>query len=348
MTDRDRVGRTALAELLETGGLCGARLCTRVAARASKFPTIVQRNIFLEYELSAFPAVAGMGVGFPAGVLEEYAVTNRAFLQGATGLAIQAAMSNDPFAKDHEAYVNARSDRDPDWVEYDVSGDEIEKTPFVFFRSPSRHRTIRSRSQINQVCQLLAVAPSAEFAILLRALVDSGPIVLYRVGVAHHRGPGWRRLLISHLCKSATLLALTWIGSIEFARVIEASEAFYGTRADAPGALYSLSLDVNGGQLSALDVECPYLFRVKSSSHRSEPFRAYLDLLVSTGHIDVNAAHWLSHFCTRTIDSGDRKSALSVSVHHLKHRLMGEPRGRAKAYLHLEALRGAASGAHEA
>jgi len=330
---------TILTDLLERSGLFESDLATQAGKLSGQFPAAVERNIFLEFELREDPVPAGFGLGFPAGILDHYAATNHWFLQSPTGRAIEDAMSEDPFAADHLVHLNLFNDPDPDWIEYDVIGDRLEPSPFVFFRLPSRFRTISTSQQARALGELLpSNPPSSEFIGLLDALLANGPVVIYRVGVSRRRGPAWWRAIVTNLSKDQVAAVLSARGGCDFGEPLAIARGLYAGRIDTPGACFALSIDVHEGRISALDVECPYLFRISDRLVRSTAARDLLHNLARIGILSAKARDWLSDRCCMEVGTESLARSLRISLHHLKYRFFGSPSLRTKAYFHLEMI----------
>lgn len=332
-----RINRSALGELLELSRLFDKELALRVAELGGRFPASAGHNMFLECELREAPTPAGFGLGFLPGTLDHYAVRNHWFPKSPTGRAIKVALSDDPFASDHAVYLNLLSDSDPDWIEYDIENRQINLTPFVFFRLPSRYQTICTREQARSLCETLPGGlANGEFAQILGALVDLAPVGMYRVGVARQRGKVWWRAIITDLQEGQVSTALSHQGATDFSKTLEIARKFYTGRADTPGACFALSIDIDDNRILAMDVECPYLFRIKDVSVRKLAFQAMLAQLAEAGCISTQMENWLAECCCRDVVSRDSLRQLRVMVHHLKFRFLGFPHLRTKAYFHLE------------
>lgn len=332
-----RVNRAALGELLELAELFDPDLAKRVANLGGQFPSIAERNMFLEYELQEEPIPAGFGLGFLPGLLDYYMATNHRFLQSSAGLSLAAALSDDLFASDHAIYLNLLSDADPDWVEYDINAKQIGSTPFVFFRLPSRYRSINTPEQTRGLCAILpGGAGNTKFASVLNTLVDFRPVEMYRVGIARHRGRAWWRAIITGLEVDQVAAVLGSQGAAGFEWPLELARKLYAGRADTPGAKFALSIDIENDCISAIDVECPYLFRINDISIRRSAFKELLAQFATAGTIRPKVATWLAEHCHKEVACHDSRQHLSVMVHHLKHRFLGCPHLRTKAYLHLD------------
>jgi hypothetical protein len=332
-----RVDRIALGELLESAALLGQDLAARVAYLSGQFPAAAERNMFLEYELLEQPIAAGFGLGFLPGILDYYIATDHWFLKSSAGCAIAIALSDDPFASDHATYLNLLSDTDPDWIEYDIAKTQVALTPFVFFRLPSRHRTICTPEQVRSLCEILPAGTANEqFALILMALIGFGPTKMYRVGVARQRGKAWWRAIITDLHVDQVVAVLSSQGGTDFRKPLEVARELYAGRADAPGACFALSIDIEDARISAIDVECPYLFRINDISVRKATLKAFLAQSVTAGAIHPRIATWLAEYCCKDVISNDSRRQLRVMVHHLKCRFLGSPHLRTKAYLHLD------------
>jgi hypothetical protein len=331
-----RASRASVGELLELTGLCDRTWARRVAEVAGRFPAVTERNMFLEYELGNRPVLAGLGLGFGPGVLSRYALTRHSFYRTPTGRAVDAALADDPFAADRAAYLDLLQDPDPDWIEYDVDEKQISLQPFVFFRPPSRFLTIATRKQTRSLCRIIpGASATGEFARLLNALIALTPARIYRVGLARQRGQGWWRGIIAALSRDQVVAALRSQGATGFERTLDLMRDFYRVRADTPGSQFSLSVDVEGDRITAIDVECPYLFRIGDISARKSAFKELLAHRPAVGTISPRTASWLSKYCCKEVVSSESSRRLRVMVHHLKFRFLGSPHLRTKAYLHL-------------
>jgi hypothetical protein len=330
-------GSSALAELLQTAGLLNGGLAAQAARLAEGFPATTQRNMFLEYELALQPVPAGYGLGFQPGVLDYFVATDHGFLKTPAGRAIQIARAENPFTPDLAVDLSYGSDSDPDWIEYDIDGGRIDLTPFVFFRFPSRLQTISTSRQARTLCSMLpGRARTGEFAALLDRLLRLGPVAMYRVGVARRRGKDWWRAILSCLTEDQVTLALTGIGAQDLARPLEIARAFYAGQNHTPGACFALSIDVREDNVSGIDVECPYFFRIDDLSKREAALGILLQQSSEAGIISARVADWLAAYACRDVLAEDSQHPLRVMLHHLKYRALGSPHRRTKAYLHLK------------
>ena len=328
---------SALGRLIEASGLFDRGLATQAGALGGRFPASVQRNIFLEFELATEAIAGGFGLGFEAGQLDYYKIVRDPFLDSVQGLLLQAALIDDPFAADHRQYLNLQIDGDPDWFEFDVADGCIDTTPFVFFRIPSRFGVIASLADVHELCAVLpGRAIESDFARLLGRLVALGPARPYRIGVARSRGPGWWRPILTNLSLRQVEAALAGLTPDNFDSLLGPVARLYDRAMDSPGACFALSIDVQDDRITAVDVECPYLFRIAEPAARAGPTRAYTDELTAAGLISEQTATWIRHNVLRTIDPDGVNSTLRIMLHHLKFRLYGQPRPRVKAYLLLD------------
>ena len=328
-----RVDGPALRTQLQGAGLFGADLASQAGALAAAYPRIAGRNLFAEFELGAEVVPSGFGLGLPWGEYDRYLVRDHWFLETPAGRAITGALAADPFAADNRAYLNLLSDDDPDWIEYDIAGGRIDPTPFVFFRPPSRFLNLSSPQQAGELCGLLPEA-GGDFHRLLERMIAPGAIGMYRVGAAAQRGSDWWRAILTNLDAQQVGAALADLGARDFKRPIDLADEFYAGRADAPGARFALSVDVNAGRITAADVEFAYAFRVSDLDDRAAAFDALVRRLAAEGLLTPQAAAWTSANCIRQV-SGPA-GGLRVQLHHLKQRFFGPNHLRAKAYLHLE------------
>lgn len=342
-----RIDRAALSELLQLAGLFDHDLSVQVARLAGGFPVAVRRDLFVEFELGERRIPSGFGVGFADGLYDRYLANDHWFPESSTGRAIEDARSQDPFASDHAVYLNVLGDDDPDWIEYDIANGRIDLTPFVFFRPPSRFQLISTSEQAQRLCELLPdAAPGGEFAALLEVLIRLGPAGMYRVGRASQRGAGWWRVIISQLRDGQVVAALRSRGAIGFEKPLELARMFYADRADVPGAIFALSVDVQDGRISAMDVECPYFLRVGDMALRNVAFEELIAQSARSGILSAASADWLaSNGCCRDVVATAARGAMRVRAHHMKYRFLGAPHLRTKFYLHLEMTDPRASGA---
>ena len=330
---RQRIDGPVLRTLLQSAGLFGADLAGQAAALASAYPRIAGRNLFAEFELGAGIVPSGFGLGLPWGEYDRYLVRDHWFLETPEGRAITAALAADPFAADHQVYLNLLSDDDPDWIEYDIDAGRIDPAPFVFFRPPSRFLNLSEPEQATELCGLLPEA-QGDFHRLLERLLALGPVGMYRVGVAAQRGANWWRAILTNLDAGQAAAALTGLGAKDFERPIDLAVEFYGARADAPGARFALSVDVKAGRIAAADVEFAYAFRISDLEERTAAFDALVQRLTEANLLTPPAAAWTSANCVRGVPAS--AGGLRVQLHHLKQRYFGPNHLRAKAYLHLE------------
>ncbi len=338
---RQAVDGAALAQLLEASGLLDRALALGAGEIAGRFPAPVQSNLFLEFEFAEGPVPAGFGLGFEAGQLDHYRVVRDPFLSSAQGRSLQAAQADDPFAADHREHLNLFGDRDPDWVEFDIADALIAPTPFVFFRLPSRFRNIADTAEVGDLCAVLPGQDrGGEFSRLLDRIVAVAPACPYRIGVASSRGTGWWRAIVTNLNRRQVEAALTDLDADGLDGVLAPAARLYDRWMDNPGACYALSIDVNDDRVTAVDVECPYLFRVADAKARIEPLGDYAREIAGSGLVSPANAAWISGNAVRDVVSGQGNSTLRIMLHHLKFRLFGEPRLRAKAYLHLGLVAG--------
>ena len=104
---------------------------------------------------------------------------------------------------------------------------------------------------------------------------------------------------------------------------------------DQPGACFALSIDAEGDRITAVDVECPYLFRISDPDARRVPFFDYSTEIVASGIVSAANAAWMNDQVFRDVALPKGDASLRILLHHLKFRLIGEPYLRTKAYLHL-------------
>ena len=90
------------------------------------------------------------------------------------------------------------------------------------------------------------------------------------------------------------------------------------------------------GCISAMDVECAYLFRIGDLAVRSSAFGTLLAQLARGGILSAAVADWLSAQCCRDVVATDPRGGMRVKVHHMKYRFLGSPHLRTKTYFHLE------------
>jgi hypothetical protein len=308
------------------------------AARlAARYPAVVRRNLFVEYELGPDRTPSGFGLGLPWGQYDSWISRDHGFLKTPIGRAVAAAMADDPFMDDNALYLNLFSDDDPDWIEYDIDGGVLGEAPFVFFRPPSRLRALTRPDQVRTLCGLIPGAPpGGDFAVLLDILLKHGPAGLYRVGRSRRRGEGWWRAIVTELDHAQVAAVLRRFGAADYEAPLDLATAFYEGRADRPGARFALSIDVTGAAVTALDVECPYLMRIGEPQARIEPLTELLAGLTRLGTLSPAMAAWLGAQVSRDVTAPDLAKGLRVQLRHLKHRFLGAPHLRAKAYVHLQ------------
>lgn len=335
----------ALHSLLAASGLVDVALAAQVGELAGEFPAIVERNLFLEFELSDCAAPAGFGFGFPAGALDRLRAVDHAFLLSPRGRPLRAALADDPFAADHCEHLNLFGDADPDWVEYDISDGRLAEVPFVFFRLPSRFRQVSQPAEVAGLCAALPGGASGDFEALMQSITLQGPAAPYRIGVARGRGFGWWRAIITELGVGQVQAALEGLEPLIDVRPLEAAAQFYASAMDQSGARFALSVDIQDGRVTAVDVECPYLFRVADPCARRAPLIAFLQEIVAAGLVSHSVAGWIADQAVRELAATCSQPGLRSQLHHLKFRLFGEPRPRIKAYLLLELLPGRQGGA---
>lgn len=334
---RRYIDGSVLAQLIETSGLFDRGLATQAGALGARFPALVQRNIFLEFELAREAIPGGLGLGFEAGQLDYYKIVRDPFLDSVQGRSLQAALIDDPFTADHRQHLNLLIDGDPDWVEFDVADGCIDTTPFVFFRIPSRFGVIASLADVHELCAILpGQAMESDFPRLLDRIVAHGPAHPYRIGVARSRSPGWWRPILTNLSLRQVEAALAGLTPDNFDGLLGPVARLYDNAMDSPGACFALSIDLQNDRITAVDVECPYLFRIAEPAARAGPTRAYTDELTAAGLISEQTATWIRHNVLRNIDLDGVNSTLRIMLHHLKFRLYGQPRPRVKAYLLLD------------
>ncbi len=342
MTVRASHGRrymdgSVLSRLIEASGLFDRGLATQAGALGGRFPASVQGNIFLEFELATEAIPGGFGLGFEPGQLDYFKIVLDPFLDSAQGRSLQAALIDDPFAEDHRQHLNLQIDGDPDWVEFDVADGCIDTTPFVFFRIPSRFGVIASLADVHELCAILpGQAMESDFSKLLARIVALGPARPYRIGVSRSRGPGWWRPILTDLSLRQIEAALAGLTPDKFDDLLGPVARLYDRAMDSPGACFALSIDVQDDRITAVDVECPYLFRIAQPDARAGPTSAYTDELTAVGLISEQTATWIRENVVRTVNLDGVHSTLRIMLHHLKFRLYGQPRPRVKAYLLLD------------
>ena len=336
MTRFDRIRPGVLSELLEVSGLVTQPLAQQAGQLAGRFPSVVQGDLFLEFEFGEEAVAAGFGIGFSAGTLDHFRVVQHAFLATTEGRSLEAAFADDPFEADHREHLNLFGDADPDWVEYDVSDGLIDPTPFVFFRVPSRLRRIASSDDVHDLCATLpGRGANADFESLLNRILTSGPAFPYRVGVARSRGPRWWRAIISGIDRDQVVAAIEVFETEGAEGLLEPAARLYEHGMDQPGACFALSIDAEGDRITAVDVECPYLFRISDPDARRVPFFDYSTEIVASGIVSAANAAWMNDQVFRDVALPKGDASLRILLHHLKFRLIGEPYLRTKAYLHL-------------
>lgn len=330
----------ALRSLLAASGLVDPALAAQVGRLAGEFPATVQRNLFLEFEFADRAVPAGFGLGFSAGALDRLRAVDHAFLSSPRGQLLRAALADDPFAADHREHLNLFGDADPDWVEYDITDNRLAEVPFVFFRLPSRFCRVSQPAEAPGLCAALPKGAVGDFEALLQRILLQGPAAPYRIGVARGRGLGWWRAIITELGVEQVQAALEGLTTLIDAAPLQAAARFYARAMDQSGARFALSVDIQDGRVTAVDVECPYLFRVGDPSARAAPLAAYLHEIVASGLVSPSVAGWIADQAVRELAPPCGGPGLRTQLHHLKFRLVGEPRLRTKAYLLLELLPG--------
>ena len=332
-----RGGAAELAALLRSAGLFDETLALAAARLAARYPAVVRRNLFVEYELGAEPTPSGFGLGLPWGHYDGWISAGHGFLRTTTGRAVGAAMADDPFTDDHAVYLNLFSDDDPDWIEYDIDVGTLGDAPFVFFRAPSRLRALTGEGQVRALCGLIPGAPQGgDFAVLLETLLQQGPVGLYRLGRSRRRGEGWWRAILTELERDQVAAALRRFGAADYEAPLALAAAFYEGRVDTPGARFALSVDVKDAAITALDVEGPYLMRIGGPQVRAGALTDYLGGLAQLGTLNPAMAAWLGAQVRREVIAPDMRNGLQVQLRHLKQRFLGAPHLRTKAYLHIE------------
>lgn len=336
MTKFDCIRPGVLSDLLEVSGLVGQPLAQQAGQLAGRFPSVVQGDLFLEFEFREEAVPAGFGIGFSAGTLDYFRVVQHAFLATTQGRSLEAAFADDPFAADHLEHLNLFGDSDPDWVEYDISDGLIDPTPFVFFRVPSRLRRIAKPEDVRELCATLpGRGANADFECLLNRVVASGPAFPYRIGVARSRGPRWWRAIISGIDRDQVLAALEGFDIDGAEGALGPATRLYQQGMDQPGACFALSIDADGDRITAIDVECPFLFRIAAPDDRRAPFFDYSSEIAASGIVSAATAAWMNDHVIRDVVLPNGDASLRIMLHHLKFRLIGEPYLRTKAYLHL-------------
>ena len=309
-------------------------LARQAARLTERFPTGVQQDIFLEFELGQQAAPAGFGLGLTAGELDHYRVVRHPFLRTSTGRAIESAFAQDPFAADHVLHLNLFGDADPDWIEYDIAFGKLDTAPFVFFRMPSRFARITNAEEVEGLCALLpGPATGSGFEQLLLHIAGAGAFCPYRIGLSARRGPDWWRAIISDLTADQVAIAAEYLNCSPPCELLRAACGLYDRAMDCPGARFSLSVDVTGGQIMALDVETPFLFRIEDPAARAAPFAEYVGRLTEMDLASSWTADWLNDNLFRVLRSPDGRAGLRILLHHLKFRLFGAPYLRTKAYV---------------
>ena len=333
---RLRMDGATLGELLCSAGLLDRSLAGQTGRLAGRFPAALQRDMFLEYEFAERPVAAGFGLGFAAGPLDHYAATRHWFLRTATGRAIRTALADDPFAADSKVHLNLFGDPDPDCVEYDIPEGRLDTAPFVFFRVPRRFAVTTTPAEVRDLCGAFPEdMETAAFAELLGQLVAIGPASVYRIGVSRRRGAGWWRAIITNLSVDQVTDAVERRGVTDSAIPLGLATRLYEGRLDNPGACFALSVDLYAGRITAIDVECPYLFRIAGREARAGAVAELADGLQAAGLASPQVASWIVENCFRYVDLGGDRQALGITAHHLKFRLFGSPHFRMKAYLHI-------------
>lgn len=334
--NRSLVDRDALTELLEASGLVEQALAQQVGLLAGRFPALVQRDLFLEFEFEEEAVPAGFGLGFSAGTLDHFRVVRHPFLTTALGRSLEAAFADDPFAADHREHLNLFGDSDPDWVEYDVCEGRVAATPFVFFRLPSRLRCLAGPEDVRELCAILpGRATNGDFERLLDRIVAGGSACPYRIGVAKSRGAGWWRAIITDIDCEQVVAALEGLGADNYRGPLELASRLYQRGMDRPGACFALSIDVHDDRITAVDVECPFLFRIADPNARAGPLSHYAREITAIGILSAATAAWIEENVVRDVTMPHGGPSLRIMLHHLKFRLFGEPHLRTKAYLHL-------------
>jgi len=338
------IDQDVLTQLLGASGLVDPALAQQAGVLAGRFPTPVQHDLFLEFEFGDEAVPAGFGLGFPAGALDRFRALQHPFLATALGQSLEAAFADDPFADDHREHLNLFGDPDPDWVEYDVSEGRMDTTPFVFFRLPSRLRRLASADNVRELCAILpGRAATGDFANLLNRIVTHGPASPYRIGVARSRGAGWWRAIVTDLDLEQVVLALEGLGAAHYEGPLGPASRLYEQGMDRPGARFALSIDVLDDRITAVDVECPFLFRIADPQGRAGPLRDYVREIADLGIVSGATAAWIQDNVVRDVTLPQGGASLKVMLHHLKFRLFGQPHLRTKAYLHLGLISGPAA-----
>ena len=342
--DRSFVDCDALAELLEASGLVDQTLAQQAGVLTGRFPALVQRDLFLEFEFGEEAVPAGFGLGFSAGALDHFRVIRHPFLTTTLGRSLEVAFTDDPFANDHREHLNLFGDPDPDWVEYDISEGRIDATPFVFFRLPSRFRHLAGPEDVRELCTILpGRATNGDFERLLNRIVAGGSACPYRIGVARSRGAGWWRAIITDIDCEQVVVALESLGAANYEGPLGPASRLYEQAMDRPGARFALSIDVQDDRITAVDVECPFLFRIADPRARAGPLSDYAREIAAIGIVSAATAAWIEVNVVREVAMPDGGPSLRIMLHHLKFRLFGEPHLRTKAYLHLGLTSGSAA-----
>ena len=330
------IDQKGLKNLLGASGLVDPALAQQVGILAGRFPAPVQRDLFLEFEFGDEAVPAGFGLGFPAGALDRFRALQHPFLTSALGQSLEAAFADDPFAADHREHLNLFGDPDPDWVEYDVSNGRIDATPFVFFRLPSRLRRLANAQEVRALCAILpGEAENGDFERLLNRIVALGPASPYRIGVARSRGAGWWRAIVTDLDREQVVVALEGLGASDYKGPLGPALRLYEQGMDRSGARFALSVDVLDDRITAVDVECPFLFRIADPEARAGPLSNYVREIADLGIVSRAAAAWIRDNVVRDVTLPQGGTSLKIMLHHLKFRLFGQPHLRTKAYLHL-------------
>ena len=330
------IDQDALTQLLGASGLVDPALAQQAGVLARRFPAPVQHDLFLEFEFGDEAVPAGFGLGFPAGALDRFRALQHPFLTTALGQSLEAAFADDPFAADHREHLNLFGDPDPDWVEYDVSDGRIDTTPFVFFRLPSRLRRLANAEAVHALCALLpGAAGNSDFERLLNRVVTLGAASPYRIGVARSRGAGWWRAIVTDLDHEQVVVALNGLGGADPEGPLGPASRLYEQGMDRSGARFALSIDVLDDRITAVDVECPFLFRIGDPEARAGPLSHYVREIADLGIVSGATAAWIRDNVVRDVTLPQGGASLKIMLHHLKFRLLGQPHLRTKAYLHL-------------
>lgn len=335
-----RILERPLGDELRAGGLLTDIQVDALVAHSAAFPCLDRNRMFLEYEVGEDLELQGYGHGYTAARFQEL-MQDPGSLPDDQADAIREILKRDPFASERGYYLGDRISRDPEWIEYDWSGEAFSTQPAMFFTIPSRMRGFGDAQRLDRLGGFLAPhlgddpARADVLGVLggLRAHTPetlAGSLGIYRVGLSDARNPGWMKLVLNGIDADAIRkVAASTLGEVldVFQPVLDLYRAFGGPDV-VP--IIAGSMDFHHGRAHGMDVECPYFNGIRNANLRRQASRRFVDALVERGVLTPAIADVIAENTYRLHHSEDQEAL--VLLNHFKFGIAGATKGRVKLY----------------